>query len=725
MPAIRLPIFDQSLFQEPIEKQVKTLADFIMRYRRELEWLLNGQLDESNGVNSTVGDLTSVWTSINQTNTDISLLAGDVAGNTSSIQSNAQEISLKVSSTDYNGDQIVSRINMTSSNVMIQSGYIDLIGATTFRTGSTNDYININQNVLTINEGTSGLAKIALGFIPDRNNLNIPALVLGAGDGYGNNRGYITKDADSLDIFHVSDTGIVSFISLGNGQIRLNDNIIPVADQNGKLIDDYIYSATSWNAKLDEITMKTSLQDPLYDIVIPKENIGVLDVENINIDYAQIAQAVIEDLIVGTAQIQDLAVTTAKIDNASITSAKIGSLQVTDAHIANLAVTSAKIDDLAVTNAKIGNLSVSTAKIEDLAVSRAKIGNAAIGSAQIDSAVITYAHIANATIKTANIESAAITTALIATGAIQTAQISDGSITDAKIVDLTANKITAGTLSVERLIIRDPVTPANSLIYAINNISGALQSVVGDTLNGEILTPRTITADRIVAGAITANEIAASTITANKIAANTITAASGVIASIDASKITTGTLSADRISGGTITGVTINIATDATVGDDLFIGTGAYKTRIVNVNGTGYLYNSNTIPALKFWGSGSVWCGEDFAIANGSSIGVYNAGIGGSTWSSLITLSQTQISLVPGSTAVGVLIGGSTSAKLGFFGTTPTTKRTVADPSATTVTTAPASYTQTWGGQVYTDIRALRATLLTLIDALQAYGLIA
>lgn len=50
MPAIRLPIFDQSLFQEPIEKQVKTLADFIMRYRRELEWLLNGQLDESNGV---------------------------------------------------------------------------------------------------------------------------------------------------------------------------------------------------------------------------------------------------------------------------------------------------------------------------------------------------------------------------------------------------------------------------------------------------------------------------------------------------------------------------------------------------------------------------------------------------------------------------------------------------------------------------------------------------
>lgn len=50
MPALRLPIFDQSLFQQPVEQQVKTLADFIMRYRRELEYLLNGQLDDDNGV---------------------------------------------------------------------------------------------------------------------------------------------------------------------------------------------------------------------------------------------------------------------------------------------------------------------------------------------------------------------------------------------------------------------------------------------------------------------------------------------------------------------------------------------------------------------------------------------------------------------------------------------------------------------------------------------------
>jgi len=54
MPAIRLPIFDQSLFQQPIEAQVKQLGEFIMRYRRELEWLLNGRLDEDNGLSGTV-----------------------------------------------------------------------------------------------------------------------------------------------------------------------------------------------------------------------------------------------------------------------------------------------------------------------------------------------------------------------------------------------------------------------------------------------------------------------------------------------------------------------------------------------------------------------------------------------------------------------------------------------------------------------------------------------
>ena len=139
---------------------------------------------------------------------------------------------------------------------------------------------------------------------------------------------------------------------------------------------------------------------------------------------------------------------------------------------------------------------------------------AEIGTIRSTYLQVTEADIKYATIDLANIKNGSIKTAMIDVGAVNTAQIADGSITDAKIVELTANKITAGTLSVERLEIRGS---DRSIVYALNNITGALQSQNVDTLNGEILTPRTITADKIVAQSITGNEIAAKTILANHI----------------------------------------------------------------------------------------------------------------------------------------------------------------------------------------------------------------
>lgn len=108
---------------------------------------------------------------------------------------------------------------------------------------------------------------------------------------------------------------------------------------------------------------------------------------------------------------------------------------------------------------------------------------------------------------------------MIKNGVVGTAQLADASITDAKIVDLTADKITAGTLAVERLLIYGT---NKSIVYAINNM-GELVSQNVDTIDGAVLTQRSVTADKLVAGAITSNEIAANTILANNIAANTIT----------------------------------------------------------------------------------------------------------------------------------------------------------------------------------------------------------
>ena len=162
----------------------------------------------------------------------------------------------------------------------------------------------------------------------------------------------------------------------------------------------------------------------------------------------------------------------------------------------------------------------------------------------------------------ANIENGAITNAMIGTEAVKTSQIADGSITDAKIVELTANKIKAGTLDVERLI----VTQNNQKYLFHVNEDGTTEY---QKLNGNILEDRSITADKIVANAITAKEIASRTITANKIvsrsitaneiAANTITSAEIKSGSITASKIDVNDLFAQDITAtGTITGLKVS-----------------------------------------------------------------------------------------------------------------------------------------------------------------------
>ena len=159
--------------------------------------------------------------------------------------------------------------------------------------------------------------------------------------------------------------------------------------------------------------------------------------------------------------------TAAKIANATITSAKIAEAAIQTAHIQDAAITKAKIALLAVDEAQIADLAVGTAKIKDASISTAKIQDLAVTAAKIANATITNAQIANATIGTAQIALGAITTALIQQGAVGTAQIADASITDAKIVELSANRITTGTLSVERLII---VGNEQSIVYTIKRV---------------------------------------------------------------------------------------------------------------------------------------------------------------------------------------------------------------------------------------------------------------
>ena len=197
------------------------------------------------------------------------------------------------------------------------------------------------------------------------------------------------------------------------------------------------------------------------------------------------------------------------------------------------AVVGYQLTEGAVTATKIAPGSVTGSSLRELSVTNAKLAHAAVGTANIQDAAITRAQIADAAVGTAQIGLAAITQALIGAEAVGTTQIADGSITDAKIVELTANKINAGTLSVERL---ELMGSKNSVVYALNN-AGDLVSQNVDTLDGDVLTERSITGDKIVANAITANEIASRTITSNEILAGAITG---------------GEIAADTIEGGNI-----------------------------------------------------------------------------------------------------------------------------------------------------------------------------
>ena len=153
----------------------------------------------------------------------------------------------------------------------------------------------------------------------------------------------------------------------------------------------------------------------------------------------------------------------------------------------------------------VGNLN------QDISGMQGEIGKLSLSVGEIEAnyfkaeeADLKYANITLANIDTANIDKAVIGLILAEVGLISTAVIDKGHVTGyLDSVSINANNIKAGTLAVDRLVINGT---KESLIFALNN-AGELVSTSVDTLDGGLLTDRTITADKLVAHSITANEI--------------------------------------------------------------------------------------------------------------------------------------------------------------------------------------------------------------------------
>lgn len=274
----------------------------------------------------------------------------------------------------------------------------------------------------------------------------------------------------------------------------------------------------------------------------------VITTEQLNAAEARIDELEAENVTIsGRLVAAEASVTSLDAQNVTITN-KLTAFEaaIEDIDVGDLSAIHASINELEADNVTIsGNLDAATARIGTLESNSATIAmlqSDYLTANEIESTYITavqiaseYAKIENldatyATIDLANIDIADVGTFMANAGLITTATIVDGHITGyLDSVEVNANNITAGTLTVDRLIISGT---DKSIIYAINN-AGDLTSTETDTINGDVITKRTISADHIIAGTITSNELHSDSVTTDKLAANSVTAGKISVASLE------------------------------------------------------------------------------------------------------------------------------------------------------------------------------------------------
>lgn len=159
------------------------------------------------------------------------------------------------------------------------------------------------------------------------------------------------------------------------------------------------------------------------------------------------------------------------------------------------------------------NISALEARLDKIVSTEITVEYLEAHYAQLD-----FANVNVANIKLGFLENLMVSQGIIADRVVGSEIVATEVLTGVRIY---ADDIVAGTLSVERLILRGN---EKSLVYALNN-SGELVSKEVDTLDANILTEKTITADKIVAGTITSTEInVKDLITTGFIGANKLTA---------------------------------------------------------------------------------------------------------------------------------------------------------------------------------------------------------
>ena len=257
---------------------------------------------------------------------------------------------------------------------------------------------------------------------------------------------------------------------------------------------------------------------------------------------------------------------------------------VTTEKLAAGAVTAETIDAGAVTTEKLAAKAVTTDKLAAESVTADNIKAGAVKTTHLDAEAVTAEKIEAGSITADRMKAKTITaeSGILADGVVGTAQIANSSITSAKIVSLNADVITAGTLSVKRLIL----VGEDGLIY---NINAAASGLTAEELTDEKYQNQ-INGTVIVAKSITAAQIAAESITGNEILAQSITAGNIDVAGLFADEATINAINAMDISSNSYLKLMVETAVD-----DVQVGGRNYLL------GTGEAYVAESDGSARTW----------------------------------------------------------------------------------------------------------------------------
>lgn len=169
-----------------------------------------------------------------------------------------------------------------------------------------------------------------------------------------------------------------------------------------------------------------------------------LEASSVTTETLKAESARIDTLETGKANIADLNAEKARIDTLETNKADISTLNAETARIDNLIATKASIESLDAESARINNLESTKADITSLNAGIARIDTLEAGKADIDLANVNNAWITNGVIK-------------------------DASIANEKVISVSANKLTAGTIDASKIT----VTNLNADNITVGTINGA------------------------------------------------------------------------------------------------------------------------------------------------------------------------------------------------------------------------------------------------------------